>query len=155
MLPSMIQVRSAGLEIKYTSYMLDKFQWQLGDNGMFNYLIVDVQSVCKAKKHKKIEHYPVDFAVWSIKEQRCLAFIDSFEFGGAQVLPVTVGVPNLNLYLAPNSVRLIDGVDRARIIPVFIPYLAITCTEAYIGVRRQIRKKQQARSTTKSNDAGS
>lgn len=47
-------VRSAGLEIKYTSYMLDKFQWQLGDN------------------------------VWSIKEQRCLAFIDSFDFEGAQ-----------------------------------------------------------------------
>ena len=91
--PSTIQVRSAGLEIKYTSYILDKFQWQLGDNGMFNYCRCLV--VCKAKKHKKIEQHPVDFAVWSIKEQRCLAFIDSFDFEGAQVLPVTVGVPIL------------------------------------------------------------
>ena len=97
--------------------------------------------MCKAKKHKKIEQHPVDFAVWSIKEQRCLAFIDSFDFGGAQVLPLTVGVPNLNLYVTQNSVRHIDGMDRAGIIRVFSPYLAITCTEAYIGVRRQIRKK--------------
>ena len=58
--PSTIQVRSAGLEIKYTSYILDKFQWQLGDNGMFNYLIVDVLVGVQSKKStRKLNNIPL------------------------------------------------------------------------------------------------
>ena len=59
--PSTIQVRSAGLEIKYTSYILDKFQWQLGDNGMFNYLIVDVLVGVQSKKRhtRKLNNIPL------------------------------------------------------------------------------------------------
>ena len=58
--PSTIQVRSAGLEIKYTSYILDKFQWQLGDNGMFNYLIVDVLVGVQSKKNtRKLNNIPL------------------------------------------------------------------------------------------------
>lgn len=48
-------VRSSGLEVKYTTYMLEKFASQLGND------------------------------VWSIKEQRCLALIDCHNFESAQL----------------------------------------------------------------------
>lgn len=50
-----IGVRCPGLEVKYTSYILERFPSKLGDG------------------------------VWSIKEQRCLAFVDCHNFKAAQL----------------------------------------------------------------------